>query len=95
MGPPGLVPIADGPYYSAVVGGISYDINCDLLVNDEMQVISTKGTPIEGLYAIFHTAGNSSGNCTLGGLPFMNMYGTYLLSFVGGWMAADGLLEKV
>lgn len=92
--PSWLVPIAEGPFYGAVVGGISYDVNCGLLVNDDMQVINTKGAPIKGLYAGFHTAGGSSGTATLGGLPFMSMYGTNLLSFVGGWMAADGLLEK-
>ncbi len=92
--PAWLKPVVEAPFYGAIVGGISYDVNCGLLVNDNMQVISTKGSPIEGLYAGFHTAGGSSGTCTLGGLPFMSMYGTSLLSFVGGWMAADGILGE-
>ncbi len=92
--PSWLAPIAEAPFYGAIVGGICYDVNCGLLVNDSMQVINTKGAPIAGLYAGFHTAGGSSGTCTLDGLPFMSMYGTNLLSYVGGWMAADGILSE-
>jgi fumarate reductase flavoprotein subunit len=56
-----------------------------------MQVISTEGKPIPGLYAGFHTAGGESGESVLNGLPFGSMYGSNLLSYVGGWMAADGI----
>lgn len=89
--PQWLIPLDSPPYYGATVGITSYDTCCGLRVNADMQVISTEGKPIPGLYAGFHTAGGESGESVLNGLPFGSMYGSNLLSYVGGWMAADGI----
>ncbi len=64
-------------------------------INKDMQVVDTTGAVIEGLYAGWHTAGGANGEYNISGRPFNGMYGDVGQSFVGGFMAADALLEAL
>lgn len=89
-----LITIDEAPFYGAMVGGENYESKCGLRINTNMQVISTEGTPIEGLYAGWHTAGGSQGDLTMNGVPFVGMLGNGCLSFTGGYVAADCILAN-
>ena len=56
-----LHPVADGPFYGVAIGSIMFSTQTGLLVNENMQVISTKGTVIPGLYAAGSNAGGQCG----------------------------------
>lgn len=92
--PEWLIPINEAPYYGMIVGGENYESKCGLRVNEHMQVMGTNGTPIPGLFAGWHTAGGSQGDDTQNGVPFVGMLGNGLLSFTGGYMAAEGILAE-
>ena len=51
MGQTTLIPIGDGPYYAVSIKTITMGTIGGLKTNDDNQVLSTDGTPIEGLYA--------------------------------------------
>lgn len=51
MPPEWLHATKDPPFYGCRIGGNLYGTKAGLMINDEMQVISTKGTVIPGLYA--------------------------------------------
>lgn len=53
-----LHPIVDAPFYGVAIGSIIFSTHAGLLTNDHMQVVSTKGTVLPGLYA---------SGCTMGG----------------------------
>lgn len=93
--PEWLVPINEPPYYGAKVGGNLFTTKCGLKVTPQMQVVNTEGSVIEGLYAGFHTAGGSNGEMNISGKPFGGLYGDVGASFVGGYMAANGIIDKV
>ena len=61
MPPEWLHAIKDPPFYGCRIGGNLYGTKAGLMINDEMQVISTKGRPIPGLYAAGIQAGNPCG----------------------------------
>ena len=50
MGQTTLIPIGEGPYYAVSVKTITMGTIGGLKTNDDNQVLSTDGTPIEGLY---------------------------------------------
>ena len=52
MPPEWLHAIKDPPFYGCRIGGNLYGTKAGLMINDEMQVISTKGTVIPGLFLI-------------------------------------------
>lgn len=89
--PSWLIPITEPPFYGAKLGGNIFTTKCGLRVNPQMQVIDTEGAVIPGLYAGFHTAGGSNGECNISGRPYAGLYGDVGTSFVGGFMAADGI----
>lgn len=92
--PEWLIPLQDPPFYGAALGGHVFASKCGLRVNPQMQVIGTDGTPIAGLYAAWHTAGGSSGNGNAAGRPLTGMYADLGLAFVGGYMAAGGIMAQ-
>ncbi len=51
MGQTTLIPIGDGPHYAVSIKTITMGTIGGLKTNDDNQVLSTDGTPIEGLYA--------------------------------------------
>ena len=59
-----------------------------------MQVVNTAGKVIPGLYAAWHTAGGSAGEGNAAGQPLTGMYADLGLAFVGGYMAAGGILAE-
>ena len=92
--PAWLHPISTPPYYGAKLGGNAFSTKSGLKVNPDMQVIDTEGNVIEGLYAGFHTAGGSNGDNNTAGAPFGGMYSSVGCSFVGGFMAANGIIKN-
>lgn len=92
--PDWLIPINEPPYYGAKLGGHVFGSKFGLRVNPHMQVLDTSGAPIEGLYAGWHTAGGSAGDNNFAGKPLTGMYADLGLSFVGGYMAAGGILTE-
>ncbi|WP_124061063.1 FAD-dependent oxidoreductase [Gordonibacter sp. Marseille-P4307] len=89
-----LIKIDEPPFYGAKLGGHVFGSKCGLLVNSRMQVISTSGAAIPGLYAGWHTAGGSAGDGNAAGKPLTGMYADLGLSFVGGYMAAGGIMAE-
>lgn len=92
--PSWLIPINEPPYYGAKIGGNIFATKCGLRVNPNMQVIDGQGAVIPGLYAGWHTAGGSNGENNIAGKPFNGLYGDVGLSFIGGYMAAGGILAE-
>lgn len=92
--PSWLVAIDKPPYYGTKLGGHVFGSKCGLRVNPDMQVINTEGDVIPGLYAAWHTAGGSSGDNNFAGRPLTGMYADLGLAFVGGYMAAGGVLAE-
>jgi len=82
-----LFPIEDGPFYGCRIGGNLYGTKCGLLINDNMQVISTNGKVIPGLYAGWHTAGGACGENSYIGDPILgSIMGDVGLAFCGGYL---------
>lgn len=92
--PEWLLPINEPPYYGCASGGHVFGSKCGLRVTPSMQVVSTEGAVIPGLYAAWHTAGGSSGDGNPAGKPLTGMYADLGLAFVGGYMAAGGILAE-
>lgn len=89
-----LLALDEPPYYGAIVGGHVFGSKCGLKVNPDMQVVSTEGAPIPGLYAAWHTAGGSAGEGNPAGKPLTGVFADLGLAFVGGYMAAGGVMKK-
>jgi len=92
--PEWLLPLNEPPYYGCAVGGHVFGAKCGLLVNTDMHVCNENGAKIPGLYAAWHTAGGSSGDGNPAGRPLTGMYADLGLAFVGGYMAAGGILAE-
>lgn len=89
-----LLPINESPYYGCAVGGHVFGSKCGLRVTPTMQVVNTSGQVIPGLYAAWHTAGGSAGDGNAAGKPLTGMFADLGLAFVGGYMAAGGILAE-
>ncbi|MBQ3106559.1 MAG: FAD-binding protein, partial [Eggerthellaceae bacterium] len=89
-----LFAINEPPYYGAALGGHVFGSKTGLRVNPNMQVINTEGAVIPGLYAAWHTAGGSSGDGNPAGKPLTGVYADLGLAFVGGYMAAGGVMVE-
>ena len=89
-----LIKIDEPPFYGAKLGGHVFGSKTGLRVTPHMQVVDVKGKPIEGLYAGWHTAGGSAGDGNPAGKPLTGMYADLGLSFVGGYMAAGGIMAQ-
>lgn len=92
--PEWMIPLDTPPYYGAALGGHVFGSKCGLRVNPRMQVLSVEGAVIPGLYAGWHTAGGSAGDGNPAGKPLTGMYADLGLAFVGGYMAAGGILAE-
>lgn len=92
--PEWMIPVNEPPYYGAALGGHVFGSKCGLRVNPSMQVVSVDGAVIPGLYAGWHTAGGSAGDGNPAGKPLTGMYADLGLAFVGGYMAAGGILAE-
>ena len=87
MPPEWLHAISTPPFYGCRIGGNIYGTKAGLLINDEMQVISTNGKPISGLYAGWHTAGGACGENSYIGDPILgSLLGDVSLAFCGGYL---------
>lgn len=89
-----MLPIDEPPYYGCAVGGHVFGSKCGLRVTPTMQVVSTDGNVIPGLYAAWHTAGGSAGDGNAAGKPLTGMFADLGLAFVGGYMAAGGIIAE-
>ena len=89
-----LIKIDEPPFYGAKLGGHVFGSKTGLRVNPHMQVISTSGEAIPGLYAGWHTAGGSAGDGNAAGKPLTGMYADLGLAFVGGYMVAGGIMAE-
>ena len=83
-----LVPVLDGPFYGAKIGGNVFATKCGLRVNSKMQVLDKNANVIPGLLAAFHTAGGNVGESALSSEP--NCVG---FSFTSGYMAGKTVCE--
>lgn len=93
--PQWLIPIDTPPYYGAVVGGNPFGTKCGLMIDPKMHVLAADGhKPIAGLYAGWHTAGGSSGENNYGGRPGTGMFADGALSYIGGFMVAESIIEE-
>jgi|GEM_PF-419829 len=82
-----LHPIVDPPFYGCRIGGNLYGTKAGLMINDQMQVISTSGKVIPGLYAGWHTAGGACGENSYIGDPILgSLLGDVSLAFCGGYL---------
>ena len=89
-----LLALDEPPFYGAAIGGHVFGSKCGLHVTPSMQVVNTAGKIIPGLYAAWHTAGGSAGEGNAAGQPLTGMYADLGLAFVGGYMAAGGILAE-
>lgn len=89
-----LVPINEGHYYGAKIGAHIFTTKCGLRINSKMQVIDKKGGVIKGLYAGWHTTGGANGEYNIAGRPWNGLYGDFGQSYVGGFMAANALVNN-
>lgn len=92
--PEWLIPINEPPYYGAKVGGHIFTTKCGLRINKNMEVIDKQGAAIPGLYAGWHTAGGANGEFNIAGRPFNGLFGDLGQSFLGGFMAANTVINK-
>ncbi|MGV8082397.1 MAG: FAD-binding protein [Coriobacteriia bacterium] len=84
-----LLPLNEGPFYGAKIGGNVATIGWGLAVDTGMRVMSTEGTPIPGLYAGFSTAGGAWGES---GYGIASPLAVNHLSWWGGYVAAETAL---
>lgn len=85
-----MFPIEKGPFYGSKMGASIQAIKTGLKVDTDMRVLNGTGDPIPGLYAGFHTAGGSCGDCCEGDFIFSNVS----TSLIGGRMVSDGVLKN-
>lgn len=86
-----LHPITEPPFYGAKLGGFLFMTQTGLLINPSMQVISTEGKVIPGLYAGWHTAGGAAADNTITSMSFDT--GGVSKSYLGGYLAAQAVAE--
>jgi fumarate reductase flavoprotein subunit len=84
-----LIPIENGPFYGARLGGYSPACGCGLAVDAGMHVMGTDGNVIPGLYASFLTAGGGLGEDSYG---LASPLGVNHLSWWSGYIAAETAL---
>lgn len=88
-----LVPVENPPFYGAAISGQIGKTLCGLRVDKRMQVITTEGDPIPGLYANFHTAGGEAGESNFGSNHGnASLFGGFATSGVSGYLACKNLL---
>ena len=95
MPPEWLHEISTPPFYGCRIGGNLYGTKAGLLINDEMQVVSTSGKVIPGLYAGWHTAGGACGENSYIGDPILgSLLGDVSLAFCGGYLCGTFAVQN-
>jgi len=89
-----LHPVADPPFYAAIVGGQLGKTMCGLRVGENLQVLDPDGKTIPGLFANFSTAGGFSGEGDYAGFWNPTIWGGNAASWISGYIAAKELLKK-
>lgn len=89
-----LHPVADPPFYAAIVGGQMGKTECGLRVDERLQVMKPDGKVIPGLYANLTTAGGLSGEGDYAGYWGANPWGGNAASWITGYIAAKELLQE-
>lgn len=92
--PEWMLALDQPPFYGAAVGGHVFGSKCGLRVTPGMHVLNTEGKQIPGLYAAWHTAGGSAGDGNASGRPLTGIFADAGLAFIGGYMAAGGILAE-
>lgn len=89
-----LHPVADPPFYAAIVGGQIGKTLCGLRVNESLQVLTPEAKIIPGLYANWSTAGGFNGEDSYCD-PWnpMILLGGNSSTWVTGYMAASELMK--
>jgi hypothetical protein len=83
------------PFYGCRIGGNIYGTKAGLMINTKMQVLDTKGLPIPGLYAGWHTAGGACGENSYIGQPVLgSIMGDVGLAFCGGYIAGGSAVAN-
>lgn len=87
-----LHPVNEAPYCGAVIGGNIFSTTTGLKINTKMQVVSTEGKVIPGLYAGWHTAGGAGTY----GMPISMAADTggVSRSYLGGYLAVNTIVEE-
>lgn len=87
-----LHPIDTPPYYGAMIAGNIFSTSTGLLINTKMQVLSTGGSPIPGLYAGWHTAGGAGADDVVGSMLYDT--GGVSRSYLGGYLAVGSIAAE-
>lgn len=82
------------PYYSCVMSFQIGKTACGLRVDENLQVLSTEGDLILGLYANFTTAGGICGESSYCSQWNFSITGSQALSWVSGYLAAKSLMAS-
>jgi fumarate reductase flavoprotein subunit len=89
-----LNPVADPPFYAAIVGGQMGKTMCGLRVNEKLQVLNEEGVEIPGLWANYTTAGGLAGECDDGCFVYSSSpFGGMAMSWFTGYIAAKELMK--
>lgn len=88
-----LNPLSKPPYFGVKLGSNLLSTQCGLFINTQMQVLTPQGAPIPGLYAASTTIGGMIGNSS-NGSGKSSPYGSCGLTWVTGYMAAQGILGE-
>jgi fumarate reductase flavoprotein subunit len=86
-----LYPLLKAPFYAFKGDGWICDMTGGLLINSKAQVISTKGTPIKGLYAAGSMAGGMYGT----EYPYINPGFASATAIATGHFAVEDVAEKL
>ncbi|MGI6106004.1 MAG: FAD-dependent oxidoreductase [Raoultibacter sp.] len=89
-----LNPVADPPFYAAIVGGQLGKTQCGLRVDEKLQVLTPEDKTIPGLWANFFVVGGISGEGDYGGFWNPSMFGGQSASWFSGYIAAKELLAQ-
>jgi fumarate reductase flavoprotein subunit len=89
-----LKPIKKAPFYGIKVGTQLLATHCGLMVDEKMQVYSTQGAPIPGLYTASMAAGGICG-ISNNGWAGISPLGELFLSFATGYIAAQTICGEL
>lgn len=87
-----LYPVAEPPFYGAIIGGNIFSTSTGLHINKKMQVVSTDGSVIPGLYAGWHAAGGAGSDTMIGSMSFDT--GGVSRSYLGGYLAMNAIVAE-
>lgn len=86
--------IKQAPFYGVKLGGQIGKTLCGVRVNENLQVLTTEGKTIPGLFAAFTTAGGVCGESSFGGATInTSILGGCALSWTSGYFATESCLK--